>query len=73
MRVRGVAGDVADDGEFAGRGGEGLGVDEGRNFGGEVDAVDEDVGVDYFRVGAGFGGGFWEVPFLFRWLVRVWG
>ena len=64
VRVRGVAGDVADDGEFAGRGGEGLGVDEGRDFGGEVDAVYENVGVDYFGVGTGFGGGFGEVPFL---------
>ena len=69
VRVGGVAGDVADDAEAAGGGGEGLGVDEGRDLGGEVDAVDEDVGLDDFLVGAGLGGGFGEVPLLSMGLV----
>lgn len=69
MRVGGVAGDVADDAEAAGGGGEGLGVDEGRDLGGEVDAVDEDVGLDDLLVGAGLGGGFGEVPLLSMGLV----
>ena len=64
MRVRRVAGDVADDAELARRRGEGVRRDEGRDFGGEVDAVDEDVGFDDLLVGAWFGAGFGEVPFL---------
>ena len=64
MRVRGVAGDVADDAQLAVGVGEGVWRDEGRDFGGEVDAVYEDVGFDDFLVGAGFGFRFGEVPFL---------
>lgn len=66
VRVGGVAGDVADDAEAAGLGGQRLGVDEGRDLGREVDAVNEDVGLDDLLVGAGLGGGLGEVPFLAR-------
>ena len=64
MRVGGVAGDVADDAQATGLGGERLGVDEGGDLGGEVYAVDEDVRLDDLLVGAGLGRGFGEVPLL---------
>jgi hypothetical protein len=64
VRVGGVAGDVADDAQAARLGGERLGVDEGRDLGGEVDAVDEDVGLDDLLVWAGLGRGFGQVPLL---------
>jgi extradiol dioxygenase family protein len=68
--IGGVAGDVADDAQAARLGGERLGVDEGRDLGGEVDAVDEDVGLDDLLVWAGLGRGFGEVPLLQELLVR---
>lgn len=52
MRIVGVAGDIAHDGELAGGGGEGVFGYEGGDFLGEVDAVDEDVGFDDFFEGA---------------------
>ena len=55
MRVGGVAGDVTDDAQTARPGGERLGVDEGRDLGGEVDAVDKDVRLDDLLVWAGLG------------------
>jgi len=64
VRVRGVARDVADDAQLAVGRGEGFRGDEGGDFGGEVDAVDEDVGLDDFLVGAWLSAGFGEVPFL---------
>jgi hypothetical protein len=64
VRVGGVAGDVADDAQAARLGGERLGVDEGGDLGGQVDAVDEDVRLDDLLVGAGLGRGFGEVPLL---------
>jgi hypothetical protein len=70
VRVGGVAGDVADDAQTARLGGERLGVDEGGDLGGEVDAVDEDVRLDDLLVWAGLGRGFGEVPLLSRLLVR---
>jgi hypothetical protein len=64
VRVGGVAGDVADDAQAARLGGERLGVDEGGDLGGQVDAVDEDVRLDDLLVGTGLGRGFGEVPLL---------
>jgi hypothetical protein len=55
VRVGGVAGDVTDDAQTARLGGERLGVDEGRDLGGEVDAVDKDVRLDDLLVWAGLG------------------
>ena len=60
--VGGVAGDVADDAQAARIGGQRLGIDEGRDLGGEVDAVDEDIGLDDLLVRSGLGGGLWEIP-----------
>jgi hypothetical protein len=67
--VGGVARDVADDAQTARLGGERLGVDEGRDLGRQVDAVDEDVRLDDFLVWAGLGRGFGEVPLLYGLLV----
>lgn len=55
MRVGGVAGDVTNNAQAARISGQRLGVDEGRDLGGEVDAVDEDVGLDDLLVGTGLG------------------
>jgi hypothetical protein len=68
--VGGVAGDVTDDAQTARLGGERLGVDEGRDLGRQVDAVDEDVRLDDLLVWAGLGRGFGEVPLLEGLLVR---
>ena len=64
MRVCRVARDIADDGELARGRCEGLRVDEGWNLGGQVDAVDEDVGLDDLLVRAWLGFGLWKIPFL---------
>lgn len=68
VRVGGVARDVADDAQAARVGGQRLGLDEGRNLGGEVDAVDEDVGLNDLLVRAGLGRCLGEIPLL-RWLL----
>lgn len=60
--VSGVARDVADDAQAARLSGQRLGVDEGRDLGGEVDAVHEDVRLDDLLVGARLGGGFLDIP-----------
>lgn len=62
VRVGGVAGDVADDAQAARLSGQRLSIDEGRDLGGEVDAVNEDIGLDDLLVGAGLGGGLLDVP-----------
>lgn len=64
VRVRGIAGDIAHDAQLACRGRQGLGVDEGRDLGGEVDAVDEDIGFDDFLVRSWLRRGLGEIPFL---------
>lgn len=69
--VGGVARDVADDTEAARGGRERLCVNERRDLGGQVDAVDEDVGLDDLLVRAGLGRGFGEVPFLEGWVALV--
>jgi hypothetical protein len=55
VRVGGVAGDVANDAQAAGLCRERLGVDEGRDLGRQVDAVDEDIRLDNLLVWAGLG------------------
>ena len=60
--VGGVAGNIADDAQAARLSRKRLGVDEGRNLGAEVDAVDEDVGLNDFLVRTGLGGGLLDVP-----------
>ena len=60
--VGGVARDVADDTQAARLSRQRLGVDEGRDLGGEVDAVDEDIGLDDLLVRARLGGGLLDVP-----------
>jgi hypothetical protein len=60
--VGGVAGDVADDAQAARLSGQRLGVDERRDLGAEVDAVDEDVGLNDLLVRTRLGGGLLDVP-----------
>lgn len=60
--VGGVAGDVADDTQAARLSGQRLGVDERRNLGREVDAVDEDVRLNDLLVRARPSGGLLDVP-----------
>lgn len=60
--VGGVARDVADDTQAARLSRQRLGVDEGRNLGREVDAVDKDIRLDDFLVRAGLGGGLLDIP-----------
>jgi len=60
--VGGVARDVADDAQAARLSGQRLGIDEGRNLGGEVDAVDKDVRLNDLLVRARLGGGLLDVP-----------
>ena len=60
--VGGVARDVADNAQAARLSRQRLGVDEGRDLGGEVDAVDEDIGLDDLLVRARLGGGLLDVP-----------
>lgn len=62
VRVGCVARDVADDAQAARLGGQRLGVDEGRDLGGEVDAVDKDIRLDDLLVGARLGGGLLDIP-----------
>jgi hypothetical protein len=62
VRVGGVARDVADNAQAARLSGQRLGVDEGRNLGGEVDAVDEDIRLDDLLVWAGLSGGLLDIP-----------
>ena len=62
MGVGGVAGHVADDAQAARLSRQRLGVDEGRDLGGEVDAVDEDVRLNDLLVRTGLGGGLLDVP-----------
>lgn len=60
--VGGVAGDVADNAQAARLSRQRLGVDEGRDLGGEVDAVDEDVRLNDLLVRARLRGGLLDVP-----------
>lgn len=62
VRVGGVARDVADDAQATRLSRQRLGVDEGGDLGGEVDAVDEDVRLDDLLVWARLGGGLLDVP-----------
>lgn len=62
VRIGGVAGDVADNAQAARLSRQRLGVDEGRDLGGEVDAVDEDIRLDNLLVRTGLGGGLLNVP-----------
>lgn len=66
MWVGGVARHIADNTELAVWRSERSLVYERRNLGREVDAVDEDIGLDDFLVGARLGLGLWEIPFLER-------
>jgi len=60
--VGGVAGDVTDDAQAARLSRQRLGVDEGRDLGGEVDAVDEDIRLNDLLVRARLGGGLLDIP-----------
>ena len=60
--VGGVARDIADDAQAARLSRQRLGVDERRNLGGEVDAVDEDIRLDDLLVRARLGGGLLDIP-----------
>jgi hypothetical protein len=60
--VSGVAGDVADDAQAARLSRQRLRVDERRDLGAEVDAVDEDVGLNDLLVRTRLGGGLLDVP-----------
>jgi hypothetical protein len=62
VRVGGVARDVADNAQAARLSGQRLGVDEGRDLGGEVDAVDEDIRLDDLLVWAGLSGSLLDIP-----------
>lgn len=64
VRVGGVTRYIADYRKLAARRGKRLLIDEWRDFGGEVDAVDEDIRLDYFLVGSRFGLSLGKVPFL---------
>lgn len=60
--VGGVARDIADNAQATRVGGQRLGVDEGRDLGGEVDAVDENVRLDNLLVGTRLGRGLGKIP-----------
>jgi hypothetical protein len=62
VRVGGVARDITDNAQAARLSGQRFGVDEGRNLGGEVDAVDEDIRLDDLLVWARLSGGLLDVP-----------
>jgi hypothetical protein len=62
VRVGGVARDIADNAQAARLSRQRLSVDEGRDLGGEVDAVDEDVRLNDLLVRARLGGGLLDIP-----------
>lgn len=64
MWVGGVARHVTNDAQLAAWRRKRCLVDERRYLGGEVNAVDEDVGLDDLLIWAGLGLGFWQIPFL---------
>jgi hypothetical protein len=62
VRVGSVARDITDDTQAARLSGERLGVDEGRDLGGEVDAVDKDIRLDNLLVRTRLGSGLLDIP-----------
>jgi hypothetical protein len=62
VRVGGVARDITDNAQAARLSGQRLGVDEGRDLGGEIDAVDKDIRLDDLLVWAGLSGGLLDIP-----------
>jgi hypothetical protein len=64
VRVSGVTRDIAHDGKLAFRRCQRSLVDEGRNLGGKVDTVDENVRLDDLLVWSWLRLGFGEIPLL---------
>lgn len=64
MRVRSIAANIAHDAELAVRRLEALDVDERRDRLGQVDTVDEYIGIDNLRVWAIAVFGLWQIPLL---------
>jgi hypothetical protein len=62
VRVGGVTRHVANNAQAARLSGQRLGVDEGRDLGGEVDAVDKDIRLDDLLVWARLSGGLLDIP-----------